>query len=126
MKILFAAAALMFICATAAADQEAYVFTDYAPARIMYLSPGANVEVEASKAGLSGAHKLIKASEIPQDRSDRNAWKFKGGRIEVDAKLKKELSDKKQAQESKKLKLVERLKSAGLDDEDISTLGVKI
>lgn len=117
----------IFACGISfSAEQETYVFSDYTPVRIMRLSPGADVEVEAGKAGLSGTRKKISASDIPSDRSDRNAWKIKGGKIEADANLKKAIKDKRDAENAKKSKLVDKLKASGLDDEDIETLGVKI
>lgn len=116
----------LLVSGVASAEQEVYVFTDYTPVRIMYLTSGADVEVEAGKAGLSGTKKKITASDIPSDRADRAAWKVRGGKIEADATLKKAIKDKRDAETAKKSKLVERLKASGLDDEDIQTLGVKI
>ena len=122
MKILIFVFSL-FICSNVfAQDTEVYVFTDYTPVRVMYLLHGADVDLEASKAGLSGAIKKINPSELPKDRAGRDFWKIKNGGISIDTQLKKKSDDENAARISNKTSAIEKLKSTGLTDEEIAAL----
>lgn len=109
------------ICSSAFAETEIYIYTDYKPVRILNLRAGQNQEVEASKAGLSGAFKKVLDSEIPKDKSDRNAWVWEDGKIKVDQKKKQEVDAKKNSRKSG----LKKLKDLGLTDEELLELRIK-
>ena len=107
--------------ASAKEDGGTYVFTDYQPVRIIQVLPGHDVDIEASKAGLSGTMKKIDPSIIPSDRTDRDSWKLEKGTIKVDSASKSDRDTKRQ----KKTDLIVKLKGMGLTDEEVDILGVK-
>lgn len=124
MKKLIIIASL-FLCGTSFAEEwNAYAFTDYTPVRVMYLAPGADIEVEASKAGLSGAKKQIRSSELPQTRDHRNAWKLDRGTVKADNALSKKIEDKKKKRSDDKASAIEKLKGQGLTDDELLALGI--
>lgn len=125
MKKLIIIASL-FLCGAAYAEEwDIYAFTDYTPVRVMYLAPGANVEVEASKAGLSGAKKKIRANELPQSREHRNAWKLDRGTVKADAVLSKKMDDDKQKLLDDKASAITKLKAQGLTDDELLALNIR-
>ena len=107
-------------------DGGTYVFTEYSPVKIMHVTPGGDVELEASKAGLSGNRRKIDLADIPKDRTDRDLWIFSNGTISVDAKKK---SARKKAEEdaaATRQGAVNKLKTtAGLSDDEIKILGLE-
>ena len=115
---------LILICSTAYADEKVRVYTDYSPVRVLQCSPGANADLEANKAGLAGAFKDVDASSIPQDRSDRDFWKWESGQIKVDSNKKKSHDDLKTKKESDKASAIIKLKTQGLTDDELKSIGI--
>jgi hypothetical protein len=69
------------------------VYTDYDPVRILI---GANREPDdamAFKSGLVGSFVEVDRLELPQDRTYRNAWEVKSGKVEINAAKKKNIDD---------------------------------
>ena len=115
---------LILVCSTALAEEKVRVYTDYSPVRIMHLVDGANADLEASKAGLAGAFKEVDKSSIPQDRTDRNFWKFTSGQIKVDTAKKKVAEDLKKKREADRASAISKLKATGLTDEELKVIGI--
>lgn len=90
---------LLFSASSFASEEgKSYIFSDYSPVKILYLVNGADLDLEASKAGLKGKHKEIKLSDIP-GKEDREFWKFESGQIKTDTNKKteaKEIEQEKQ------------------------------
>ena len=113
---------LLLICSPALAEEKVRVYTDYTPVRILYLTPGANADVEANKSGLEGEFKEVGKSSIPQDRSERDFWKFESGQVKVDNTRKKARQDLKEKKAADKASAIEKLKAVGFTDSEIDTL----
>ena len=111
---------LLFVCSTAFAE-KVRIYTDYSPVRVLKLVSGTDFDVEAGKSGLSGNFKDIDSSQIPADRSDRDAWKLSKGSVVVDQTLKAAIDTKI----SKRTQLIDKLKVLGLTDEDIELIPIK-
>lgn len=121
MKKLIIIFILLFLCSTSHAYQEIRVYKDYSPVRILYILDGQNTELTSEKSGLSGNFDIVEESDIPIDRSDRQSWKIKSGKIEID-------SDLKDVEDGKKLKkdsAINKLKGLGFTDEDLESLGLQ-
>ena len=111
---------LLLICSTAHAE-KVRVYTDYNPVRVMHLvDKNSDFDMEAEKADLKGAYKELEIDEIPTDRTERDAWKFKAGEVKPDSKLQTEIAKEKK----KKTDALEKLKGLGFTDEDLSALGL--
>lgn len=115
----------LFFCTFAYAETDMYVFSDYTPVRIMYLVRGADVELEASKAGLSGAKKKVLPNEIPQTREHRNAWKLKQGTVQADATIVKSIENAKKKKAGDKAAAIAKLKAQGLTDDELLALNIR-
>jgi len=89
------------------------VYTDYNPVRIFWPKYQnlleSEIDVIATKTGLTGNFESITDADIPNSREDRNIWKFENGKVKVD-NAKKAIKDaekqaKKQAKDSVLTKL---------------------
>ncbi len=64
------------------------VYTDYNPIKVVRAFDKANLSVVSEKCGLTGNFVEVDETEIPSDRSYRNAWKVdKGSIVEDEAKV---------------------------------------
>ena len=128
MKTLGMIAALLVLMSTnvfAEAQKTARVYKDYTPVRILYTVPGVNADVEASKAGLVGSFKEVSLSEIPQDRANRDSWKWDEGVIKADSTsvdTAKKLRAKKRADKEAAISKLKTVSS--LSDDEIEALGL--
>lgn len=113
----------LFLCGTSFAEEwDIYAFTDYTPTRVMYIAPGSNVDLEASKAGLSGAKKKLNANELPQTREHRDAWKLDRGTVKADNTMSKKIDDEIQKKSDDKESAIQKLKASGLTDDELIAL----
>lgn len=119
-KTIFLAVLISAISVSAYAE-KVRVYTDYTPVRILKLgNADTNFEVEAGKSNLKGAFKDVDLSELPNNRADRNAWKWSNGRVKVDENLKAQIEAKKAGRNAS----INKLKDLGLDDNDLKNLGI--
>lgn len=102
--------------------KDVRVYVDYNPVKILQTVGDSDLDTEAAKAGLKGNFKLTNLADIPSDRSERESWKFKDGRIVVDPTLKKAIEDKKEKKRAAKQALTEKLKTQGFDEEEVKVL----
>ena len=115
-------AVLLF--STNAHAEKVRVYTDYSPVRILRVIGNADFDLEADKAGLKGTFKEVEDTAIPEDRSDRDFWKFQAGAIKVDKAKKKEAEDKKAKHESDRATALVKLKAVGLSEDELSALKI--
>lgn len=101
--------------------EEVRIYTDYSPVRVFRTNGDADAEMAASEAGLKGKYKVVKESDIPKSRDDRDAWKMKDGAIHVDPVLQKEMED---TEAVKKSALDKIQKAADLTKEEMAALGL--
>lgn len=124
MKLILVLFSALFLAGSASAE-EIVAWTDYKPVRIQRVVAG-DIELEGQKAGNKGAFKIVKESDLPTDRSDRDVWKFERGEIKADEKLKKENDKQKDKKQSDKLSAIKKLKTSGLTDEELSALKIGV
>lgn len=123
MKNIIVLLVLLTFCNSAHAG-NVRVYTDYDPVRIMYLTDGANADLEANKAGLAGSFKDVDSSTIPQDRTDRNFWKFEKGAIKIDSIKKKSIEDAKTKRATDKESAITKLRATGLTNEELAAINI--
>jgi len=116
---------LIFTIQCSASAHNVVVFTDYSPVRIMNINENEDVDVEASKAGLSGARRIMDTSELPS-RADRDFWYLESGIIKVDHNKKQAAEDAISNKRAAKTAALNKLKSStNLTDSDLIALGLK-
>lgn len=120
MKITLTIFLLIFFASSAHAE-TVRVYTDYSPVKILRIvGENSDFDIEAGKAGLKGDFEEIDDSEIPTDRTYRDAWKFSGRKISVDARMKSDIDTER----GKRTSAIAKLKGLGLTDEDLSALRI--
>ena len=115
----------ILICSNAHAE-KVRVFTDYSPVRVLKMvDKNSSFEVEANKSGLKGNFKDVEEALIPKDRDSREFWTFEKGEIKIDETLKLAKASSEESKKQKKTVLIGKLKTLGLDDEDVKILNLR-
>lgn len=94
------------------------VYTDYDPVRILYNIHG-EFDENAQKAGLTGNFVLVDEKDLPNDRSNREAWAVQGGKVVEDNNKKAAIE---QARAEKHNKISKALEKLGITKEEFKLL----
>jgi hypothetical protein len=86
------------------------IYSDYDPIRILKGITREADDALALKLGLTGTFVEVEETEIPSDRSNRDCWVHKNGKVEVDSVKLQAKEAKKAEKEGKKNSILSKLK----------------
>ena len=127
MRIVLAILMTVLISQVSYAEKKIRVFTNYDPPRFMVLAPGADFDLEASKAGNKGAFIDMERSEIPvtDQNTPQESMSLERGKIVIDGDKKNKIIARKTKRLADRMSAIEKFKAMGLTDDELKSIGLE-